>query len=763
MGDKITALPAATSLDGTEVSPVVQAGTTKKVTGTILRSPIGTAGGDLAGTYPNPTLAVVTTNQSVGGASTIPIVTVDTKGRVTALSSAPNTMGTVTNVTAGTGLSGGPITAAGTLSVLYGTTAGTAAQGNDGRFATIPAASAVLPSPNGAAAIGTSASFARADHVHAQGSVALSGDITGSGTGSIVTSLANITSPQTNVGDVNQIPRISIDAKGRVTNLTTVANPQTAISGLTGDIQANGPGVVNAQLSASGVTAGTYGYAAQGRVPSITVDAKGRIGAASAEVIVLPTEKTSTTVLNTLAVTKTAFFTNNTGAVPYSLGQWITVSAASPSLTWMSGKVTGCTASSVSFAVTQASSFSSATQASWNIRLGQTINYFATGAPTDGQVLQYNSGVWGPATGGDATSLRGYPIGSGYTPNTGDGLVWTGTEWRPQAGGSSNATAIQSIGVSSATPLPDQALVYNGSVWLAAVPNANAVKIQGRDITDSIPDDRMSLTWLGGPTGSWQAAFTTELAGTNLQFPLAPTDGQVLGWDNTNSVWKPVDAGSGNATQIQSRDVADTLPTDGQVLAWDDANSTWKPAAASSGADATSLRGNPIADPLSGNNGDVLTWNGAQWQPSIPSAKQLNGTNVSTTAPSLSQALVYNGTEWAPATVNAVQLQGQPVSSSAPGTNNLLRFDGTSWVPFDGVAIPNWNGSTNYTAGDRVWHDGKIWVCMQANGGNTPSTGSVWWAENIGSNSGSPFNQGAPAYWLRITTPAGDGYMPIYT
>jgi hypothetical protein len=42
--------------------------------------------------------------------------------------------GTVTSVTGGTGLSGGTITGSGTLSVDYGTTAGTAAQGNDARL-----------------------------------------------------------------------------------------------------------------------------------------------------------------------------------------------------------------------------------------------------------------------------------------------------------------------------------------------------------------------------------------------------------------------------------------------------------------------------------------------------------------------------------------------------------------------------------------------------------------------------------------------------
>lgn len=761
MGDKITALPAATSLDGTEVSPVVQLGTTKKVAGTILRSPIGVAGGDLAGTYPNPTLATVTTGQSVGGASTIPVVTIDAKGRVTTLSSAPNTMGTVTSVNAGTGLTGGPITSTGTLSVLYGNTIGTAAQGNDARFATIPPPSTTLPSPNGAAAIGTNPEFARADHVHAQSSVTLSGDITGSGAGSVVTSLANITSPQTNVGDVTLIPRISIDAKGRVTNLTTVANPQTAISGLTGDIQASGPGVVNSQLSASGVTAGTYGYAAYGKVASFTVDAKGRIGAASEEAIVLPTDKMSDGSQIFSYATKLFTFTpaSNTGNVPYSIGQWVTIRSTTNS-EWMSGVVVGCNQSSVDVNIRQLSSGSASPQASWAIRLGQTLNYSnAGGNPAIGKVLAWNGTSWTPSTAsGDAVSLRGYPISTDI-PSVGDGLVWNGTQWDPQPGGSSNATSIQGVGVSSATPNMDEALVYNGSVWLGGVPNANAIKIYGRDVVNT-----------------------------------APGDGQVLGWDNTNSIWKPVDAASGNATQIQSRDVADTLPTDGQVLGWDDTNSTWKPVdATAGGSDATALQGEEIADDVPSVR-DVLTWSepsgggDVKWRPrplggfSTPTegqglvynsaagwlagdvnATKIRGQTVVTTSPNNNQVLAYDGNDWAPADVNAVKLQGQTISASAPGTNNLLKFDGTNWVPFNAYAIPNWDSGITYAVEDRVWHNGKIWVALFVNAGNAPSTGSAYWAENIGSSSGSPSNQSSPAYWLRITTPAGDGYIPIYT
>jgi hypothetical protein len=55
------------------------------ITGT---SPGGSAGGDLAGTYPNPTLAAIgSATGPVGSLNVIPVATIDTKGRVTALTS----------------------------------------------------------------------------------------------------------------------------------------------------------------------------------------------------------------------------------------------------------------------------------------------------------------------------------------------------------------------------------------------------------------------------------------------------------------------------------------------------------------------------------------------------------------------------------------------------------------------------------------------------------------------------------------------------
>jgi len=301
MGDKITQLPVATTVDGTEIVPIVQGGATKQVTGAILRSPVGTAGGDLAGTYPNPTLAAITTAQTVGSVSQIPVVTVDAKGRVASISTAANPQGTVTSVVGGTGLTGGTITSTGTLAVSYGTTAGTAAQGNDARLSNSRA-------PSGAAG----------------------GDLAGTYPNP---TLAAVTTAQSNIGSSTQVPVISVDAKGRVTALSSVAvSTSSGITALTGDVTATGPGSVAGTLAS--ITTAQTNIGSGTTVPVISVDAKGRVTALSSTPISGSAGGTVTSITagtgltggtitssGTIALSTVAVNLGGTGQTSYTDGQ----------------------------------------------------------------------------------------------------------------------------------------------------------------------------------------------------------------------------------------------------------------------------------------------------------------------------------------------------------------------------------------------------------------------------------------------------------
>ncbi len=303
-----TGVTAATYGSATQV-PSITVDAQGRITGASVTTiagvaPGGAAAGDLTGTYPSPTIAnnVVTSAKindgTIVNADISPTAAVDvTKLAVGTLNQVltttaggaawSNLPGSVTSVTAGTGLSGGTITATGTIAL---TNTGVAA-------ATYGSATQVPSITVDAQGRITGASATTISGVAPGGAAA--GDLTGTYPSPTIANNA-VTSAKINDGTIVNAD-VSPTAALDVTKLAAGTPGQFLSSTAGGTTWANLPGSVTSvtagtglsggtitttgtiALSNTGVAAATYGSATQ--VPSITVDAQGRITGATATTI----------------------------------------------------------------------------------------------------------------------------------------------------------------------------------------------------------------------------------------------------------------------------------------------------------------------------------------------------------------------------------------------------------------------------------------------------------------------------------------------
>lgn len=166
--------------------------------------PTGSAGGDLTGTYPNPTLAaIISAGGPTGSATVAPIITYDAKGRLTAVSSATITPA-VGNIT---GLGTGVATALG-VNI-----------GSAGAFVTFNGAGGTPSSMTATNLTGTAAGL----------------------TAGAVTTNANLT------GDVTSVGNATTFAAGSASNLNsgTLAAARGGAGTINGALKGNGSGVVS--------------------------------------------------------------------------------------------------------------------------------------------------------------------------------------------------------------------------------------------------------------------------------------------------------------------------------------------------------------------------------------------------------------------------------------------------------------------------------------------------------------------------------------
>jgi hypothetical protein len=156
----------------------------------------------------------------------------------------------------------------------------------------------------------------------------------------------------------------------------------------------------------------------------------------------------------------------------------------------------------------------------------------------------------------------------------------------------------------------------------------NASQLQGNNISTTAPINNKVLKW-NAKINKWAPqtdTSTTYLAGTGLSLT-----GTTFAAQNTTALW--------NASLLQGSAVSTTAPTSSQILKWNSSSSAWEPA-------------NEVSYSASGSG---LTLSGttftAQNTNALWNANQLQGKNISTTAPANKQVLRWNSTssQWEPA------------------------------------------------------------------------------------------------------------------
>ena len=232
-----------------------------------------------------------------------------------------NGTGTVTQVSTGTGLTGGPITTSGTVSLANtAVTAGTYGNATTVSQITVDAQGRITSASNVSIASGGVGTVTQVN----TGTGLTGGPVTSTGT----ISLANTAVVAASYGSASQVGTFTVDAQGRLTAAANaainiaVANVSGAVPNTVNVIAGTGlsgggnlASNVTVSLANTAVTAGSYGSTTQ--VAAITIDAQGRITAAANVAVSGGGGGTGNVVSNvvTISVGNNISWTNSTSVV----------------------------------------------------------------------------------------------------------------------------------------------------------------------------------------------------------------------------------------------------------------------------------------------------------------------------------------------------------------------------------------------------------------------------------------------------------------
>jgi hypothetical protein len=447
-------------------------------------------------------------------------------------------------------------------------------------------------------------------------------------------------------GSATQVSQVSVDAQGRVTAAANVAIafPVVSVAGKTGAVTLNYAdigGLGTAAVKDFGTAAGNL----------VELDAGGKI-----PVGLLPS---SAGDIQDVVAGGGLLGGGSSGAVTLSVDTGTTT-----------GKIVQMAASDKLPAVDG----SDLTQIN-AVRL-QTRSVAAT-APTAAQVLTWNSAAsqWEPQT------LPAGNIGDITSVNSGTGLVG--------GAASGDATLAVDVGTTAGKIVQLDASAYLPAVDGRQLTNINAVQLQTRNVSATAPTAAQVLAW-NASNSTWEPKTETDaFVGTVTS---VVSGGGLLGGNITSTGTLSVDVGTTtgkivqmaasdklpavdgsdltqiNAVRLQTRDVSSTAPTAGQVLAWNASNSSWEPRTDAGGSVASVTGG-------VGMTGGTITSSGTLNVDVGTTAGKIVQLDASAYLPAVDGRNLTN--------INAVQLQTRNVASTAPTANQILKWNAgaSQWEP----------------------------------------------------------------------------------